>query len=351
MIPKPEEATEVWFAQSQPIRVGPVNPKLTKLTDVSFRLTSTIHELEPGKSVSQSFEVFAGPKRPALLNQYGLGELVYYGWFGPVAKFLAMLLHGFYAVVRNYGIAIILLTALVRLCVFPLSKKQTLNAQKMQELQPELKKIVEKHKSNLEARNKAQQELFRKHNYHPLSGCLPMFFQLPVFVALYRLLMVDVELRQAPLISESIRWCSNLAAPDMLFDWSGFRHSVGWDSVNEGVGFFGLGPSFNLLPIITILLFLWQQKAMMPPPADEQAAMQQKVMKFMMIFMGLLFFKVASGLCIYFIVSSLWGVAERRFLPKATPAGANAPPVAKPQPRAPGGNNGPAGKKKSRDKW
>ena len=96
--------------------------------------------------------------------------------------------------------------------------------------------------------------------------------------------------------------------------------------INNGVGMFGLGPYFNLLPILTIVLFIWQQKMFMPPPADEQAAMQQKIMQYMMIFMGILFFKVASGLCIYFIASSLWSLAERKFLPKTTlpPAAASA---------------------------
>ena len=85
--------------------------------------------------------------------------------------------------------------------MFPFSRKQALNAQKMQELQPEIKKIQEKHKKDMEARTKAQQELFRKHNYNPLSGCLVLFIQLPIFVGLYRSLMVDVELRDAPLIT------------------------------------------------------------------------------------------------------------------------------------------------------
>lgn len=92
------------------------------------------------------------------------------------------------------------------------------------------------------------------------------------------------------------------------------------DWVNGGQGIFGLGPYFNLLPILTIVLFIAQQKMFMPPPTDEQSAMQQKIMQYMMIFMGLLFFKVASGLCIYFIASSLWGLGERQFLPKAAPA-------------------------------
>jgi len=90
--------------------------------------------------------------------------------------------------------------------------------------------------------------------------------------------------------------------------------------VNKGQGFFGLGPYFNIFPIFTIILFLWQQKMFMPPPTDEQTAMQQKMMKYMMIFMGFMFFKVPAGLCVYFISSSLWSIAERKFLPKPKPS-------------------------------
>ena len=85
---------------------------------------------------------------------------------------------------------------------------------------------------------------------------------------------------------------------------------------------FGLGPYFNILPVFTIILFIVQQKMFMPPATDEQSAMQQKVMQYMMIFMGIMFYKVASGLCLYFIASSLWGLAERKFLPKTAAAAA-----------------------------
>ena len=190
----------------------------------------------------------------------------------------------------------------------------------MQMLQPELKKIQEKHKGNSEARAKAQQELFKKHNYNPAAGCLPIFIQMPVFIGLYRSLTVAIELRDAPLLSHSIRWCSNLAAPDMLFDWS--SHMPQW--FNEGGTIFALGPYFNLLPVLASVLMIVQMKMFSPPPADEQAAMSQKMMQFMMLFMGLAFYKVASGLCIYFIASSLWGLVERRFLPKTAPAAAAA---------------------------
>ncbi|MBN2580042.1 MAG: YidC/Oxa1 family insertase periplasmic-domain containing protein [Pirellulales bacterium] len=323
LIPQKQNPGDIWFASSQSLLVGPVDEKHLDRTDVSFRVTSLAKKLNPEESLTQKFQLFAGPKKPSLLAGYGLDQCVYYGWFGWVAKPMLSILHTFYMLLPNYGIAIILLTVLVRSCMFPLSVKQTLGAQKMQMIQPEMKKIMEKYKKDLEGRTKAMQELYRKHNYHPASGCLPMFIQLPIFLGLYRALMVDVELRDAPLLSHAVRWCSNLAAPDMLFNWTGFMPTM----LTEGPGFFGiwLGPYFNILPIVTVFLFLWQQKKMMPPATDDQQAMQQKLMKFMMIFMGVLFFKVASGLCVYFVATTLWGIGERKFLPKKSEDGA-APP-------------------------
>jgi YidC/Oxa1 family membrane protein insertase len=102
---------------------------------------------------------------------------------------------------------------------------------------------------------------------------------------------------------------------------------------------------------LTIGLFIWQQKMFMPPPTDEQAAMQQKVMQYMMIFMGVMFFKVASGLCLYFIASSLWGIAERKLLPRTTlaTAGAAQPVLERVGPRN-NGNGSSGSKKKNRDR-
>jgi YidC/Oxa1 family membrane protein insertase len=234
-----------------------------------------------------------------------------------------------------------MLTVLVRSCMYPLSRKQTLNAHKMQELMPEIKRLKEKHKNDAQGLMKAQQALFRKHNYNQFSGCLPALVQLPIFVGLYRALMVDVELRQAPLISDAVRWCSNLAAPDMLFDWSA------WMPAFVTTGFLNLGPYFNVLPLVTVALFLWQQKLFMPPAVDEQTAMQQKMMKWMMVIMGVMFYKVASGLCLYFIVSTSWSILERKvLLPK---------PPAPPQPApalvaAPGGNGSPSEKRRKKER-
>jgi YidC/Oxa1 family membrane protein insertase len=329
--PLTEKPEVSWLSDAQAIVVGPIpeDKARLKLTNTSCRLTSQPLTLAPGEAgLRQTWRMFAGPKRPEVLAAYNLEDLIYFGWpiFAVVSRFLLTLLHFFHDVVGNYGLAIIMLTVLVRGCMFPISRKQALSAQKMQELQPEMKKLNEKYKTQPEQRTKATQELFRKHNYNPFSGCLLVFLQLPIFMGLYRGLMISVELRQQPLIP-GLRWASDLAAPDMLFRWSEFLPAMlaaetGW-----------LGPFFNILPVVTVGLFLWQQKMFMPPPADEQAAMQQKMMKYMMIFMAVMFFKVASGLCLYFIASSLWSITERKMLPKPkSPSDADDAPVAQPAP-------------------
>ncbi len=337
MIPD-RESTAPNIERAIALRVGDIQTERLTLTNTSFRLIGKTVTIEPGKtSEAQRYEIFAGPKRPDLLDSYKLDAdgkhslygLIYYGLavFRVVAVPMTHVLDFFSSLVHNYGLAIIMLTVVVRLCMFPLSRKQALNAQKMQKLQPEIKAIQQKYKKDAEGARKAQMELFSKHNYHPAQGCLPMFIQLPIFMGLYRALQVNVELRDAPLIPSAwVRWCSNLAAPDMFFDWSRYMPA----GVNNGIGFrgipligpmLGLGPYLNLLPIITVALYLIQQKVMMPPAADEQTAAQQKMMKYMMIFVGLMFYKVAAGLCIYFIATTIWSLAERRFVPKAAAAG------------------------------
>ncbi len=327
LLPQTSDPQAVIYSEAEPILAGPKPEKRAHhiLANTSCRLTSRLVTLKPNEPpLADEYYVFAGPKSPPILAQYGLDDLISYGWYPMFAKPLVVVLHFFYAIVGNYGLAIMMLTVLVRSCLFPLSRKQALNAQKMQELQPEMKRIAELYKDDPLARSKATQELWRKHKVNPFGGCLPVLIQLPIFIGLYRALSLDIELRGAPLISEGFPWCKNLAAPDMLFRWQGFLPAFLTDPVSGW-----LGPHFNLLPCVTIGLFLWQQKMFMPPPTDEQSAMQAKVMRFMTVFMGILFFKVPAGLCTYFIASSLWSIAERKLLPKKTPAGEAGVPVKK----------------------
>jgi YidC/Oxa1 family membrane protein insertase len=306
-------------AYAMPVGAVPqLESKRVRTLNTTFRVVSPDETIEPGKSATHKFHLYLGPKAPALLDTYGLRDIIEYGWFWWIARPLSKVLHGFYFIVRNYGLAIILLTVLVRGAMFPIGRRAALNAQKMQELAPEIKKIKEKYKNDLEKQGQAQRELWKKHNFNPLGGCWLMFLQLPIFIGLYRCLSVDIELRQAPLIP-GIGWCSNLAGPDMAWYWKGIlpdflASETGW-----------LGPYLNILPIITIVLFIWQQKMFTPPATDEQTRMQQKMMQYMMIFMGVMFFKVPAGLCIYFVASSLWGIGERKLLPPPTSATSGAP--------------------------
>ena len=323
--------------------------------NASFALTREPIALASGAAVQDGYTVFAGPKLPALLRQYRVNDLpdyaldnvLYYGWFGPVARLMLGILHFFNSLVGNYGLAIVLLTVVVRGALFPLSRHQVQSMMKMQALKPEMDRINEKYKEDMQKRSQATNELFRKHNVNPAAGCLPIFLQLPIFLGLYRALAVDVELRQAPLFSDAIRFCSNLAAPDMLLDWSGYLPR--W--FDNGDGMFALGPFFNLLPMFSVALFLLQQKMFMPEPTNDQARLQQKLMKYMMVFMGFLLFKIPSGLCIYFVASSLWAIAERKLLPHpVAPTGeANAEATPKrPEPKP--SSNGEAARRKAKRK-
>jgi YidC/Oxa1 family membrane protein insertase len=313
------------------------NPKLIpkyreRMLNTSFSLSSVPTELAAGDELKQEFTVFLGPKEPEILDQYQLRSFIELGW--AYAKYPALLMAGildflYRFICSNYGIAIILLTVVVRCCMLPFSLKQTKAAAKMQSkmaiIQPELMKIKEKYKDDLEKQMKATNELYAKHDFHPMDqmgGCLLMFFQLPVFVGLYRCLSVDIHLRDAALFP-GLSWASNLAGPDRLFDWN--VHP--WIT-DEGMGY--LGPFFNVLPLITVTLFLIQQKLFAPPPTDEQQEMQQKMMTYMTVFMGVMFYKVPAGLCVYIITTSLWSIAERKLLPKPTTADSASPPPPKP---------------------
>ena len=320
LMPNRPETDDMWHSKIFPIRVGAKNTDWRILTNVSFRLWSKPGELQPGEAMEHSYAIFAGPKDTAILAEYELSETISYGWFWFAAQPLLAVLHFFHWLGLPYAMAIVALTICVRLFLLPFSIKQAIGAIKMQEISPELKALAEKYKDDLQARSKAQRELFQKHGYNPLSGCLPIFIQLPIFIGLYKALSVDAGLYGSPLISSAVRWCGDLSAPDMLYDWSGFWNWIGWTSFNIGQSPLALGPYFSVLPILTVVLILVQMVISMPPPTDEQSRMMRNMMFIMMPIMGLLFFKFPSGLCLYVIVSTLWGLAERRFIPKAKSA-------------------------------
>ena len=290
----------------------PKSAALKKLIPCTFQMVASA-KVPAGESYQQSFDLFCGPKDIEVLQHYGLTDTRTFGWFAWCSMILLQVLHFFYLITfkTSYGLAIILLTVLVRMLMIPFSRKAALNAQMMQHLSPQVKEINEKYGSDLEKKTAATQALYKKYKFNPLGGCFVMVFQLPIFYGLYKALNVDIALRDQPFIP-GIEWCSNLAAPDQFLNWQSWMPS--WIADETGY----LGPYFNILPIATMFLFILQQKLFTPPATDDQQKMMQKMMMFMMLFMGFMFFKVPSGLCLYFITSSLWAVIERKLLPKPT---------------------------------
>jgi len=297
-------------------------------TDLSVQLDSSkVVLLAPQDKVTHHYELFAGPKRRTLLAPLRAEAVLDFGWFAQISNGMLWLLNIFHGMGMSYGVAIICLTVLVRACMFPVSLRQTAQAQRMKEMQPKLAELKKKYADNKEKLAMANLELMREYKVNPMAGCLPLLIQMPVFIALYQALQYSVDLRLAPFL-----YFKNLAGPDALFKLPLVIPFLGWTT-------------FNLLPIVAVALMVVQQKMFMPPPTDEQQEMQQKMMSYMMVVMGAMFYKFPSGLCVYYISSSLWGFGERKLLTWWKPQTAIAP--AAPTPPAPeeppgGGRGKPA---------
>jgi YidC/Oxa1 family membrane protein insertase len=314
--------------------------------DITVRVMSKPEDVRPGAEVVHRYLLYNGPVKVKLLGhklggeQMARQELVdrytdklrldtltdyqspgvmgtfasTIGWTTVVVFFTNVMhtvLAWIHEVIPSYGLCIIVLTVLVRGLMFPISRKQAMTTMRMQALAPELKKLQEKYKDDRQGMGVAQMELYRKHGVNPFGTCWFLLLQMPVFMGLYFALQESIHFRLAPFWP---LWIKNLAAPDMLLWWS--EHIWYISRVEDYGSPVYLGPYFNLLPVIAVALMIAQQKMMTPPPADEQQAMQQKMMKYMMVLFGLFFYKVAAGLCVYFIASSVWGFCERKLLPK-----------------------------------
>lgn len=309
---------------------------------MTTKLISSPVILEKGQPVTHQYLLYAGPSKTLLLDyekdtkpglavRYGeelhMNQLTDATDFpnGPFRRLgltnllvkstnmMHWLLEKLHFVVRNYGLAIILMTVIVRLVLFPLSRKQAQNQAKMQEqmklLRPEMDALKKKLANDRQAYALAQMELFKKHKMSPLAGCNGcwiLFLQMPVFLGLYFALRESMHLRMANFL-----WIDNLAMPDMLLHWG--------DNflTNLPISFLYLGPYLHILPIIAVAVMYAYQKLMAPPAMDEQQEQQIKMMNYMTLVMGLAFYWVAAGLCLYFIISSVWGMVERKLVKKA----------------------------------
>ena len=237
---------------------------------------------------------YVGPKKQAFLWDLGMKDVMEFGMWRVICYPLVSILNFFYSFVPSYGIAIILLTILVRLVFWPLSHKSTVGMKKMQEIQPKIKELQEKHKGNPQRLQQEMMALYRENKVNPLSSCLPMLAQIPVFIALFNVLRSAVELRYA-----SFLWIGDLSAPEGLGAGSWFP----W--------FGGL----NILPIL-MAATMGLQSALTPGTGDKQQKRMMTV--FMPVMMLFMFYKFASALSLYWTLSQVISIVQMWLIRRST---------------------------------
>ncbi len=243
-------------------------------------LETSYFTLQPGEKRSLDYLVFIGPKDPQELKTAGhqLEKIADFGFFNLLAQPLFMVLTFFYGFFKNYGVAIILLTTMIKIIFWPLTHKSYSSMKSMQKLQPEMQKLRDKFKNDKERLNKEMMQLYKTHSVNPLGGCLPMIVQIPVFFALYQVLLNSIALRHAPFAF----WLTDLAAKDPYY----------------------------ITPVLMGASMFVQQK-MTPTTADP---MQAKIFMMMPIVFTFMFLNFPSGLVIYWLVNNLLTILQQYFI-------------------------------------
>ena len=298
---KPASSDWVESINSQAFDVQgmPSNEK-SEQGDFMVSLQTNKLRIPPHETVKHSYIYFMGPKTEAVLDQYDtLDALLSYGWFNSICKVLLAFLNVVHRVIPNYGISIIILTIIIKAILFPLTKKSQVSMFRMQQLQPMINQLKEKYKHDKQRMGKEQMLLFKKYGANPMSGCLPMLLQLPVFFALFRTLQLSFEMRQAPFLL----WINDLSRPDTLL------------LLPFSIPF--LGKALNILPLImTGASFAQMKLTPKAPAADSQAQAQQKMMSFMPIMFAFILYHMPSGLTVYWTTSTIFSIIESLIIRK-----------------------------------
>ena len=250
-----------------------------KLADNLYSIGSIaeMNAIAPGANATAEAVLYSGPQDQERLEQIapGLSLVVDYGWLTFLAKPIYWLLSFLHSIVGNWGWAIVLLTCIVKAILYPLSLAGYRSMAKMKDLAPRMKALKEKYGDDKQRLNMAMMEMYKTEKINPVGGCLPILLQLPVFLALYWVLLASVELRDAPWIL----WVTDLAAPDPWF----------------------------ILPVLMIISMVIQFK-LNPTPPDP---MQAKMMAFMPFIFGAMFIFFASGLVLYWLVNNILSIVQQ----------------------------------------
>ena len=254
-----------------------------------------------GGSIETTDRLFVGAKEVSQLDRYGeqygiplFDRAVDFGWFYFLTKPLFHVLHFFYIWTGNYGVAILLLTLLVKIIFFPLANKSYRAMSKMKKLQPEMMRLREQYGDDKMRMNQELMALYKKEKANPMSGCLPIVVQIPVFFALYKVLFVSIEMRHAPFFG----WIQDLSAPDptSIFNLFGL---LPFDP-----------PTFLMIGIWPLLMgaTMFLQTKLNPQPADPMQARIMLLLPLMFIF---LFATFPAGLVIYWTWNNVLSIGQQ----------------------------------------
>jgi YidC/Oxa1 family membrane protein insertase len=246
--------------------------------------------LPPGQKLSHELRGFVGPKiqselmavDPLLEHSVNRG----WSWMAPLTRFFEWMLHAIYTFIPNYGLAIILLTIMVRIVTIPIMGRQMKSMERMRAVQPQLKELQAKYADDRQKQSEAMMALYKKEGVNPLGGCLPMLLQFPVFIGLFYALQSSFDLRHA----DFALWITDLSAPESLFTIP------------------GLDLPFRVLPLIMGASMVLQQKL---TPTTVDPAQARMMMTMMPIMFTVLFYQFPSGLVLYWMVSNFLGIAHQ----------------------------------------
>ena len=303
MIPDPQLAATYKLTET---------PQANTLTDISVTAaTDTASLVMPSFYLTsehtemQTFRLYVGPKDDTILksieapntpeNPVHLSKIIDFGFFWPIAWGMLWIFKGVHGVFGNYGVSIILLTALVKVISYPFTRKAHNSMKKMQKLQPQLLEMKEKYRDDPQKLNRATMRLYKENGVNPLGGCIPWLPQIPIFWALFALLGSAVELRGAPFFL----WINDLSAPDTLIELP-FTIPLIITQID----------AIRLLPIINGLTTWLQQKFVgnMTPTTDST---QAKLMQFMPLIFIFIFYNWASGFVLYWLCNNVFTIAQQ----------------------------------------
>jgi YidC/Oxa1 family membrane protein insertase len=283
--PKESLQTTVW---AKPSKVK-LKDGATALPSIRAGLRLPDVSLEPNAKHTIACRVFIGPKHNPMLRKMGNGweDLMQYGWFGVVSNVLNRTLNFFHYYLNGiakkwaWGLAIIFLTIVVRIVIWPLHAKSTHTMKRMSKLQPEMAKLKAKYADDPNKLNTETMGLYRKYGINPLGGCLPMFIQIPIFFGFYRMLQYAVELR-----GQGFLWVNDLSQPDTLMYWGGVP--------------------INFLPVVMAISSFLQIR-MTPKTGD---AMQQRIIMFMPFMFFFFCYNFASALALYWTTQNIFSIGQ-----------------------------------------